>query len=345
MHHLNIMLGKGLGGLEQVAIDYQTALSANGVAITTLLRQGAQISPPAGQEQAYQHLAVSPIPWLTQRRFNAIIKDLQPTTLLLHGNRPLKLFGKKQFNMPKTNPCKRIFIAHNYRTKPLVHNMDGVIAVSSPVKDHIANQGYPAHKIHVVNNMTKMQKVTRQPMRENTPVIGMLTRLHPVKGVDLFIKVLHQLHQDGQNFKAKIAGDGPERNTLENLVSTYGLQEKIEFLGWVNDKANFFSAVDILAAPSRSEAFPVTIVEAVSAGIPLVLSDLKGPCSVLTQGKDALIVPVENSTALENALKQLINSPELRQSMLTAQEQLAINFTEQNVAQKLQTAIQNICQT
>ena len=340
MQYLNIMLGKGLGGLEQVAIDYQTALSAEDVKITTLLRKGAQITPPSGQEQAYHHLALSPLPWISRKRFHRFFERQKPTALLLHGNKPLKLLGGAQ-----SSPIKRIFIAHNYRTKAGIHNMDGVIAVSSPVRDHIIKEGVPAEKVHVVNNMTKIQKVPRPPFQETAPIIGMLTRLHPVKGVDILIDALYKLHQEGQNFTAKIAGEGPERANLEALVKSYGIEDKVTFIGWINDKETFLSSIDILAAPSRSEAFPVTIVESISAGVPLVLSDLKGPCSVLTPGQEALITPVDDSNALKEALKRLITNPDLRRTMLNAQAKLALNFTEKNIAGKLKKALTAICQS
>ena len=334
------MLGKGLGGLEQVAIDYHKILTLKGHETYTVLRTGTKVQPEQPAKDRYLFTSLPFIPLLANRRLEKLINKIQPDAVLLHGNRPLKHLGRS-----KSVPYKRIFVAHNYRTKPGVHTMDGVIAVSAPVKNHIADFGYPDHQIHVVNNMTDMTKVERPLMDEQCPTLGMLTRLHPIKGVDIFLHALHHLKQEGQSFKALIAGDGPQASHFIDLATQLGLQNLVQFPGWVDQKAEFFKSIDILAMPSRSEAFPVLVVEALSAGIPLIISDLKGPCSVLTQDKEALIVPLEDPKALADAMKRMVSDPALRALMLEAQAKLANNFTPEAVGTKLTRAIANICQT
>lgn len=337
MRIINIMFGKGLGGLEQVSVDYHNALASQNHDVLTILRKGAKIVPPEQFKDQFLNMSLFLFPNLITGKLQKIISDFQPDALLLHGNRPLKYLGhQKSFATP------RIFIAHNYRAKPNVQNMTGVIAVSSPVRDHIISTGFPADQVHVVNNMTDMQVVERPEMDETCPRLGMLARLHPVKGVDLFLEALGQLKKEGINFKARIAGDGPELQNLQTLAKRLNILDDIDFPGWVNNKAEFFKSIDILVAPSRSEAFPVLIVEALSAGIPLIVSDLKGPCSVLTDKEHALIVPTEDPSAITKSLKCLIQNASLRQQMIENQRDQAQQFTIEAVTKRLCKSIKKI---
>lgn len=337
MRILNMMFGKGLGGLEQVALDYHRAIKTHGHTVKTLLRSGAKLPPPGKKNIDHAHVNLSFLKPLSLLRLNREIKSFQPDLMILHGNRPMEYFGPQ-----KTHPVKRVFVAHNYRAKKTIHNMDGIIAVSSPVCDHVVSLGYPANNAYVINNMTDIEPITPHKMDEGNPIFGMLTRLHPVKGVDIFIDALALLKSQGLTFSAKIAGDGPEKEALIAQAKELGLENEIEFIGWIENKSEFLESIDILAIPSRSEAFPVVVVEALSAGIPFIISDLKGPCSVLTEADEALIIPPENKNALADAMKRLSSETNLRQHMLQCQHQKSVNFTFETVSEKLTKTLQTI---
>lgn len=329
------MLGKQRGGLEQIALEYHHALKSKGHSVKTILRRGAQVAPRPDMDHSYVNLSYWPD--LTRRRLMKHIVEFNADIVILHGNRPMKYLGQE-----KSFPARRIFVAHNFRAKKHIFNVDAVIAVSAPVRDSIVSIGFPSSQAYTVNNMTDMKPITPKSFDQACPVYGMLARLHPVKGTDLFLRALAELKNQGHNFRARIGGDGPEKNALKKLAADLGLTQQIEFLGWVEDKTAFFQSIDILAAPSRSEAFPVLVIEALAAGIPLIVSDLPGPCSVLTANNEALIVPPEDPQALAAALRRLAENGELRRHMVDCQHKTAVNFTPEAIAGRLSETVSSV---
>lgn len=337
MKIINIMLGKQRGGLEQIALEYHHALKSKGHSVKTILRRGAQVAPRPDMDHSYVNLSYWPD--LTRRRLMKHIVEFNADLVILHGNRPMKYLAQE-----KSFPARRIFVAHNFRAKKQIFNVDAVFAVSAPVRDHFISIGYPENRTFIVHNTTNIQPITPLNCDPAQPVYGTLARLHKVKGVDLFIHALGQLKREGHNFKARIAGDGPERKSLEKLAADLNLTSQVEFTGWVDDKTAYFQSINILAAPSRCEAFGITLIEAMAAGIPLITTDLPGPRSILTNGDDALIVQKNNPTALATAMLNLSANSNLREHMLKCQRSKAKNFTTTAVSDKLSefvTAVTN----
>jgi glycosyltransferase involved in cell wall biosynthesis len=109
--------------------------------------------------------------------------------------------------------------------------------------------------------------------------------------------------------QAAIIGDGPERQRLEALRAELGLEQQVRFVGTRNPAGPLFSAFDAFVISSRSEGTPITLLEALSAGVPVVTTAVGGIPDVV--GPDqALLVPPEDPEALGNAIRQAAENPE-----------------------------------
>ncbi|EGU48945.1 hypothetical protein VIOR3934_21461 [Vibrio orientalis CIP 102891 = ATCC 33934] len=129
-------------------------------------------------------------------------------------------------------------------------------------------------------------------------LVGTAGRLEPVKGQDVLIQALCSLPK---NVHLAIAGDGSERNRLKTLVNQLGLENRITFLGLVDDMPQFYQSLDLFCLPSRSEGFPLSTLEAQSCGIPAIATDVGATAETLCPETGTLVAS-ENPLALASGI-------------------------------------------
>jgi glycosyltransferase involved in cell wall biosynthesis len=132
--------------------------------------------------------------------------------------------------------------------------------------------------------------------------IGMLSRHDPVKGIDLAIRVVHEL---GPGYRLVVVGDGAERPALEALVEELGVGDRVELRGWDDRARHLLPTFDVYLLPSRLEAFPVTVQEAMQAGVPVVATDVGSVREAVDDGETGFVVPVEDVGAMAAAVRRL----------------------------------------
>lgn len=105
-----------------------------------------------------------------------------------------------------------------------------------------------------------------------------------------------------------IGGDGPERQSLAEQAADLGIGDRVRFLGRVSSAAEVYGLSRIAAVPSRTEAFGMTTVEALSAGLAVVASDCEGSREILA-GRHGALVPVGDAAAMASALDRALAAP------------------------------------
>ncbi|WP_404420847.1 glycosyltransferase [Nibricoccus sp. IMCC34717] len=148
--------------------------------------------------------------------------------------------------------------------------------------------------------------------KQNTlsPVIRAAGRLAHVKGFDLLIRAFATLAAEHPDWRLEIAGSGDQRLVLELLATSLGVAGRVTFVGRVADVVAFFSGAAAVAIPSRSEAFPMVLLEAWAAGGPVVAS--RSADSLREMAGDAVEwAEPEDSASLAQALEQLLSDPHL----------------------------------
>ena len=153
---------------------------------------------------------------------------------------------------------------------------------------------------------------------KGTPVVfGVAKGLHQVYGLDLLIEAFAQVHSHFPQTLLRIAGEGPERSSLEDLADKLGVSKWVEWLGQLPnvDIANFYKSVDIVVVPSRQESFGVTAIEGSACARPVIASRVGGLTEVIIEGKTGLLVPSESIFELAKAMECLIKDPTLREAM------------------------------
>lgn len=156
---------------------------------------------------------------------------------------------------------------------------------------------------------------------EGAPILGSIGRLYPIKRYDLMLEAFNRLVEgwsDGSEPVLLIAGDGPERPTLERMVTDLGLEGRARLLGWREDVENLHSAFDIFTMSSRSEGTSIGLLEAMSAGICPVVTRVGGNPVVLGDGLRHRLCEPESAEALSHAWREALANEETRLADATA---------------------------
>jgi glycosyltransferase involved in cell wall biosynthesis len=156
-------------------------------------------------------------------------------------------------------------------------------------------------------------------MRSGGPVVGAVTVLRPAKGLDVLVRAAPMVLSEVPDARIVIVGNGPERTRLEALARRLGLAADPRFalLPFVPPTADHLLGLDVFVLPSRAEAFPIGLLEAMAGGIPVVASAVGGVPEAVSP-RTGRLVPPGDPTALAAAVVAFLRNPELRTSLGTA---------------------------
>lgn len=162
----------------------------------------------------------------------------------------------------------------------------------------------PAAKTErIYNPVPILFAATAEDIAARPPIVGSVGRLSKEKGTDVLIDAFAQLTTP--DARLVIGGDGPERQRLVQQVADLGIGDRVRFLGRVSSAAEVYGIARVAAVPSRTEAFGMTTVEALSAGLRVVATDCDGSREILA-GRYGELVPIEDAAALAAALDRAL---------------------------------------
>ena len=157
-------------------------------------------------------------------------------------------------------------------------------------------------------------RLGRDPVR---PLIGLVGRVEPWKGQDLALRMLAVLAEWGVDADMILLGQRhsptwPEFHAeVDRLIHELGLVDRVTFVGHRGDVRALASALDVLVCASREEGFGLAVLEAVASGVPVVASRCGGPEDIIEHGITGQLVPVEDPTALADAVQRVLRQPRL----------------------------------
>jgi glycosyltransferase involved in cell wall biosynthesis len=207
-----------------------------------------------------------------------------------------------------------------------------LIAVSERIRNGLVDGfGLPPAKATTIPNAVALANDggATKPLPEwrGQPVVGVCGRLVPEKGIDIFLEAVADLARRFPEATFPIIGDGPLRADLEARVRALGLTDRVPFAGFRDDCRALLPRLDVLAVPSRSEGTPLTIVEAMHAGVALVATTVGGIPEQLTDGETALLVEPADAATLASAIARVLTEPGLAEHLAaTAREHARVEF-------------------
>jgi glycosyltransferase involved in cell wall biosynthesis len=182
----------------------------------------------------------------------------------------------------------------------------------------VRNAGMRAHTCRaersiVIPNAVDVAAFRRAHHSPRTPRILTVGRLAFPKTFELLLRALAILEPG--TFRAAIAGDGPQRHQLEDAIAALGLTNAVQLLGTRSDVVNLLADSDLFVLSSRSECLPMSVIEAMAAGLPVVASAVGGVPELVEHGRTGILVPPDDPALLADAIAQLARDAGLRRRM------------------------------
>ena len=204
---------------------------------------------------------------------------------------------------------------------------DGFIAVAeNHGRYQVEQEKFPSEKVFVIPNGVDTNRFQRDSVKRaqwrqmigispSAPAVGIVAALRPEKNHELFLNVAAQVNKTMPEVQFVIAGDGPAKDDLAELAGKLGIADQTHLLGSVSDIPGVLSAVDLFALTSDNEASPVSILEAMSCGLPVVSTDVGSVSQSVIEGRTGMLVPTQQVDPAAEAWLKILQSPELAKSM------------------------------
>jgi glycosyltransferase involved in cell wall biosynthesis len=200
------------------------------------------------------------------------------------------------------------------------------IVVSESLRNAlIEGRGIPPHRVVRIYNGIELDKynpkLKETSFRNNrcipptVPIVGAVGRMVWQKGFEFLIKAIPDIVRITPNARFLLVGDGPLRPDLENLARKLNAYDRIIFTGFRSDIPDLLPTMDVLAVPSLLEGFPMITLEAMALAIPVVATKIHGITEQIVDGKEGLLLPPRNPSALASAVTKLITDRELSSSI------------------------------
>lgn len=141
------------------------------------------------------------------------------------------------------------------------------------------------------------------------PVIGLVGRHIPIKGIPTFLQAAQRLASHPSRPTFVLVGDGEQRGELEALVDSLGIRDQVRFLGQRKDVPRVLQAVDIAVNASLGEGLSIAVLEALAAGKPVVATSIAANQLLIRHGESGLLIPIEDPEAMASALGRYLEDP------------------------------------
>lgn len=190
----------------------------------------------------------------------------------------------------------------------------------------------------IPNGVPDRGKLAFPPPTTDCLRVGSIGRLDAMKGHDLLLRAIAQVDRT----QLVIWGEGAYRPALEQLATELGIGDRVELPGWI-EHADDLSEFDVIVQPSRSEGFPLTMVEAMLAARPMIAADVGSVSEAIIDGKTGLLIQKEDVAGLVAALRRLRDDPDLRLRLgQQARGIAASHFTAQRMTMQYEQLWQDL---
>ena len=198
-------------------------------------------------------------------------------------------------------------------------NVDIFIAVSQMTeKKLIQVLNLDNSKLELIYNFSNIQPVVKSPKKTETTTLGVIGRLCSHKGIDVLINALPFIRN---KYRLLVIGVGSDEKMLKTLAKTLGVEQNIDFVGYLENVSEAFRKMDILVVPSRFESFGLVAIEAQMAGIPVIAANVGGLVEIIRHEQNGLKFESENIQDLSSTINFAMENPEILKKLAkTAQK-------------------------
>lgn len=334
------------GGLERVVTMMSVGQRANSVRVAAVVEPSmADHHPFVVQLEALgvpvTRIVVGARSYVREyRMLSALVRRLQPGVVHTHGYRADVIGGA----VARAHRIPTVSTVHGFTGGGIRNRLyervqflalkraDAVIAVSAPLVQRLADDGVPRHKIHWIPNgfAPLIENATRAAARHTLGIVtdslvaGWVGRLAREKGADV---MLDALAESDPRWRLSIIGEGDEFDHLRQKAETLRISDRVSWHGPIVNAGSLLTAFDAFVLSSRTEGTPITLLEAMNAGVPIIAAGVGGVPDVVS-ASHALLVPPEQPGTIAQALSQIVREPSAAtERSIRARERLLQSFS------------------
>lgn len=324
MRVAQIMAGAPHGGAEAFFERLTLALQRAGDEVLPVIRRDAARAARlrAGGVEPVELRFGGPFDILTGPRLARALRAFRPEVAVAWMNRAAGFAPRGDWAL--VGRLGGYYKLRHYRA------CDRLVANTRDIARWIVAQGWPEARVSVVPNFAEDLAGAAPANLPGAagPRILAMGRLHQNKGFDTLIRALPLV----PGATLCVAGEGDERPILRALAREVGVADRVHLLGWREDRGALLAACDLFVCPSRHEPLGNVVLEAWSAGRAVLAAAAQGPRELLNDGRDGVLVPVDDEAALGRAMSALLADPVRRAALGAAgRARFEAGFSEASV--------------
>ena len=328
------MAGAEFGGAEAFFVRLVIGLHNAGLDQRVVIRKNerrAQVLRDAGLDPVELDFG-GRFDFKTSMMLRRQLRDFRPHVVLTWMNRATS-------KMPRRRPSDLDYVLAarlgGYYNLKYYKACDHLVGNTQDICDYLIKEGWPEDKTHYLPNFVAADHrspIARSELHipDRAKMILTLGRLHTNKAFDTLIKAL----VDVPEAYLVIAGEGPEREALTTLAQELGVRPRIRMLGWRDDVPELMAASNLFVCPSRHEPLGNVVIEGWAQNRPVVAAASQGPVSLIQDGVDGLLTPIDDSSAMATAINKVLGDEVFAGDLAQAgRGRYEREFTEQKVVQ------------
>lgn len=331
-----LLIGLPVGGAEVLAARLGHRLSWSYRVVFTCLESSGELGDRlAGEGFTVHVLGKRPgIDGSTARRLHRLLQRERVDLVHAHQYGPFfyAALARLPFRRPpivltehgRAFPDPRRF-GHAVANRLLIRGRDRIFGVGRDVARSLIDvEGFPTRRVGVILNGVDLSAYTdcrrdreavraELGLRADDFVIIQVARLDPIKDHPTALRMLKRLLTCRNDVRLVIVGDGPEAGPIREMVREQGLESYVRLLGRRHDVPRLVGAADLAILTSLSEGVPLSLIEAMAAGLPVVATDVGGVSEVVVEGSTGRLAPAGDDAALAGLVLELAANPSQRE--------------------------------
>jgi len=321
---VHIIDGLGIGGAERHLVNIVNAMNEDERAVVCIGRKprGASFHQSLAPAVTQAFIRIRSYDWpVSVLKLASFLRRNRTDVVHTHMYRA-NLYGCLAAKLAKVpvivtsehgeNPWKSF--SHRWLERNIISNIADVrLCVSKKILDKRRNiDGVPIEKLRLTVNGTVLPKLGPGTVQNNVPVIGTVGRLIDAKDYSRLLRAIAILKDKHYKFRVDVVGNGPEMDALKKTTRDLELGDTVQFVGTVTDVDTYYRSFDMFVSSSKREGLPIALLEAMAYGLPIVATDVGASAETVCNGEGGLIVAPNDTTALADALKRLLDDATLR---------------------------------
>ena len=328
-----------IGGMERIIAEKINRLAAmSDIKVTLLLvwkdrqRPVFEIDSRVGIEHIDAQMMKGGLTYpIVVWRYNRLVRQLKPDVTVLSWvtGAMLATFGKHVGKTIFELHHSAATMKHAWLLRSLQRRTDVVVTLTPEDAQYFTQ----AQRVEVIPNFTTIDS-NRLPDYDTKHCVA-LGRMVPAKDYPRMVRLWKEVVKEHPDWVLDIYGDGPEREHIQQCIEEAQLGDKICLHGNTKEVAKAYGEASIYLMTSRTEGFPMVLLEAMTMGLPVVAFDCPhGPRNIIRNGVNGLLIDMKDDKAYVSALTLLMDNAERRRLMGEKAHETAMRFSCENIMQR-----------